>query len=66
MPVPSVLLLLLCCFMYIFAINIRILKFQRWLLFHVSCLAKKRTARVADENLYSPTQTSSLLQLTNL
>ena len=33
--------------MYIIAINIRILKFQRWLLFHVSCLAKKRTARVA-------------------
>ena len=35
MPVPFVLLLLLCCFMYIFAINIRIVKFQRWLLFHV-------------------------------
>jgi len=31
----------------------------------VLCLAKKRTARVADENLYSPTQTSSP-QLTNL
>ena len=66
MPVPYVLCLLLCYFMYIIVINIRILKFQRWLLFHVSCLAKKRTARVADENLYSPTQTSSLLQLTNL
>ena len=37
MPVPYVglLWLLLCYFMYIFAINIRILKFQRWLLFHV-------------------------------
>ena len=28
-----------------FAINIRILKFQRWLLFHVSCLAKKNALR---------------------
>ena len=64
MPVPSVLLLLLCCFMYIFAINSP--HFEISTLAFVSCLAKKRTARVADENLYSPTQTSSLLQLTNL
>ena len=35
MPVPYVFWLLLCCFMYIIAINIRILKFQRWLLLHV-------------------------------
>ena len=35
MPVPYVLCLLLCYFMYIIVINIRILKFQRWLLFHV-------------------------------
>ena len=64
MPVPYVFWLLLCCFMYIVATNIPIFAIST--LAFVPCLAKRRSARLADENLYSPTQTSSLLQLTNL